>query len=113
VAGLSEEAKEKLLCYDYPGNVRELENIIMAAISLSDGDGILTKQHILINNEDIDAGKGPCDFSVASMDMYLENYEKEMISFALAKCERNISKSAELLGIRRQTLQHKIKKFNL
>jgi arginine utilization regulatory protein len=113
VTGLSDEAKEKLLCYDYPGNVRELENIIMAAISLSDGEGILTKQHILLNNEDIDAGKGPYDFSVAGMNRCLENYEKEMISFALAKCGRNISKSAELLGIRRQTLQHKIKRFDL
>jgi arginine utilization regulatory protein len=113
VAGLSEEAEEKLLCYDYPGNVRELENIIMAAISLSDGDGILTERHILLGSENLDVGRGPYDFSVASMNRYLEDYEKEMISFALAKCRRNISKAAALLGIRRQTLQHKIKKLNL
>jgi len=113
ITGLSEGAKEKLLHYDYPGNVRELENIIMAAISMADEEKILTEKHILINNEDKDITKVPFDFSQAGMNWYLENMEKEMIMFALAKYNRNISRAADFLKIKRQTLQHKIKKYGL
>lgn len=48
VQTITDGAKEKLLCYDYPGNVRELENIIMAAISLAgEEEQALTEHHIL------------------------------------------------------------------
>ena len=113
VVSLSEGAKEKLLHYDYPGNVRELENIMMAAISMTDEEQILTEKHILINNEDKDLTKGAFDFSQVGMDWYLESLEKEMITLALAKYGGNISKSADYLKIKRQTLQHKIKKYDL
>lgn len=110
---LSEGAKEKLLHYDYPGNVRELENIIMAAISMADDEQILTDKHILINNEDKEDAKGTYDFSQFGMAWYLENMEKEMIRLALARHSGNISKAAEYLKIKRQTLQHKMKKYQL
>jgi len=113
VHSISEGAKEKLLHYDYPGNVRELENIIMAAISMADEEMLLTEKHILINNEDKGMMKGTYDFSQAGMDWYLENMEKEMITLALAKHGGNISKAAEYLKIKRQTLQHKIRKYHL
>jgi arginine utilization regulatory protein len=113
VTSVSEGAKEKLLHYDYPGNVRELENIIMAAISMADEELQLTEKHILINNEDRDMTKGPYDFSQVGMDWYLEQMEKEMITLALAKHGGNISKSADYLKIKRQTLQHKMKKYQL
>ncbi len=113
VQSLSEGANEKLLHYDYPGNVRELENIIMAAISMVDGENVLTEKHILINNEDRDFAKEAYDFSQVGMNWYLEKMEKEMITLALAKYGGNISKSAEYLKIKRQTLQHKIKKYQL
>jgi arginine utilization regulatory protein len=113
VHGLSEGAKEKLLHYDYPGNVRELENIIMAAISMTDDEQTLTEKHILINNEDRGDTKGTYDFSHVGMDWYLENMEKEMITLALARHSGNISKAAEHLKIKRQTLQHKMKKYQL
>lgn len=113
VHSISEVAKEKLLHYEYPGNVRELENIIMAAISMTDDERVLTEKHILINNEDRETMKGIYDFSHAGMDWYLENMEKEMITLALAKHSGNISRAAEYLKIKRQTLQHKMKKYRL
>ncbi len=114
VVSISDGAKEKLLHYDYPGNIRELENIIMAAVSMAGEDeATLTEKHILINNEDSCISKSAFDFSQVGMDWYLENMEKEMIVLALAKYERNVSKAAEYLKIKRQTLQHKIKKYNL
>lgn len=113
VNSISEGAKEKLLHYEYPGNVRELENIIMAAISMTDDERVLTEKHILINNEDRETMKGIYDFSHAGMDWYLENMEKEMITLALAKHGGNISRAAEYLKIKRQTLQHKMKKYRI
>ena len=49
VQTLTENAKEILLRYDYPGNVRELENIIMAAVSMSEDVQVLSEKHIMIN----------------------------------------------------------------
>ena len=85
----------------------------MAAISMADEELQLTEKHILINNEDKDMTKGPYDFSQVGMDWYLEQMEKEMITLALAKYGGNISKSADYLKIKRQTLQHKMKKYQL
>jgi len=113
VQSISEGAKEKLLHYDYPGNVRELENIIMAAISMTDEETILTEKHILINNEDRDFLKGAFDFSQVGMDWYIEKMEIQMIELALAKNNGNVSKAAEYLHLKRQTLQHKMKKYNI
>ena len=109
---LSDKAKEKLMNYNYPGNVRELENIIMAAISMIDDENVLTDKHILINNTN-NLTKIDHDISGIGVDKYLENLEKEIIKNTLITYQNNITKSAEYLKIKRQTLQHKIKKYNL
>ena len=109
---LSDKAKQKLMNYNYPGNVRELENIIMAAISMIDDENVLTDKHILIKNSN-NVTKIDYDFSEIGVDKYLENLEKEIIQNTLIAYQNNITKSAEHLKIKRQTLQHKIKKYNL
>jgi arginine utilization regulatory protein len=110
---LSDKAKEKLLDYDYPGNVRELENIIMAAVSMAEDEHILTEKHILVNNEEAALHKSSADLSQIGIDAFLDKTEKEILEKALAKYERNITKAAAYLQIKRQTLQHKMKKYNL
>ncbi len=109
---LSEKAKEKLLNYNYPGNVRELENIIMAAISMIDDERVLTDRHILIENLN-NSQKLDYEYEELGIEGYLENLEKEIIRKTLNTYQNNITKSAEHLKIKRQTLQHKIKKYNL
>ena len=113
VRSISEGAKEKLLHYDYPGNVRELENIIMAAISMTDEEQVLTEKHILVNNEDKDFIKGTFDFTQVGMDWYIEKMEIHLIELALAKYNGNITRAAEYLHLKRQTLQHKMRKYQL
>jgi len=113
ILGLTEGAKEKLLHYDYPGNVRELENIIMAAVSMAEEENVLTENHILISHEYSVFQQENIDFSLVGMDGYLEKIEKRLIELALAKYSNNISKSAEYLQIKRQTLQHKMKKYKI
>jgi len=111
---ISDDAKEKLLHYDYPGNVRELENIIMGALSMVEDEHVLTGNHLIIE----DIGRVVTEHSVneigkEGIDDYLGNLEKEIIIKALAKNNFNITKAAHVLKIKRQTLQHKIKKYKV
>ncbi len=111
---LSEKAKEKLVTHDYPGNVRELENLITAAVSMADREHVLT-ENMLMFDVGAEPRKQIDKFSLEedSLDEYLENVEKSIIKEALAASDGNISKAAELLEIKRQTLQHKLKKYGL
>lgn len=110
----SERAKEKLLDYDYPGNVRELENIIMGAISMAeDNEHVLMPEHLIINRRKAVAHQGIYGIKDEGLDVYLERIEREMIEHALVAEGGNISKAAERLKIKRQTLQHKIKKYKM
>ncbi len=111
---VSEDAIETLKSYDYPGNVRELENIIAQAVSLTTNEHVLTSGLLQM----------PVSTGVFSSDIerwdrrgplaeYMSSLEKELIREALLDCGGNISKAADELKIKRQTLQHKMKKYGL
>ena len=111
---LSEKAKEKLIAYDYPGNVRELENLITAAVSMADREHVLT-ENMLRFDIGTEPKKQIDKFELAEddLDEYLARVETGIIKEALAASDGNISRAAELLHIKRQTLQHKLKKYGL
>lgn len=109
---ISEEAVEVLREHSWPGNVRELENVIQGAISMVEDDStILEKEDLKIRvlEEEI---KIPTT-KEGTLDEIVSYIEKNMIIKALEDNDNNITKSAEKLGIKRQTLQHKIKKYNI
>jgi len=115
---VSEEAMKRLTDYDYPGNVRELENIIMAAVSLAGNEHVLSNKLLRVPDSEGGSllnsiGKPAYDPAVISLEVYLEEMEQYIIAESMKSCGGNISKAAELLGIKRQTLQHKLKKFGL
>lgn len=115
---LSERALKKLSKHSYPGNVRELENIIMSIVSMA-GD-----EHV-IGAEDIPEPVGsdyPAAHEKLQMDFgrdgeslaeYLARIEETTIRHHLAANDGNVSKTAAELGMLRQNLQHKIKKYGL
>lgn len=111
---ISDDAKEKLLKYDYPGNVRELENIIMGAMSMADDEHILLANHLIIDENKMTM---TYDYNYkiddCGINEYLSNLEKEIIVKTLVKNDYNVSKTAQLLKIKRQTLQHKLKKYDI
>ena len=110
---MANSAKQKLLSYDYPGNVRELENIIMSAISMAEEEHVLLDKHLIVNRRKSLPQQDIYELKEGGLDEYLAGIEKSMIENALVAHGGNISKAAESLKIKRQTLQHKIKKYKM
>ena len=100
---ISTSALEKLANHSWPGNVRELQHSIEKAVILSDSPMLK-----------------PSDFSFSATpgisvhnEMTLEEMEKKMISESIKRYSNNLSVVAMKLGVTRQTLYNKIKKYNL
>lgn len=113
---LSDKSKEKLLNYDFPGNIRELENIIMGAISLLDDEHVITDNYISINpafeksNFNLNIEQ---NIKENGLPLIMDTIERDIIEKIYSENNENISKTAEVLKIKRQTLQHKLKKYNI
>ena len=113
VVSLSKEAKDLLMNYHYPGNIRELENIIERAVVLSRGDSITT-QDLPLNLreskvEDLmkEAAGG------RSLRETLEEIERLRITQALEKSHGVQTKAAEELGISERVLRYKMRKYGI
>lgn len=100
---LSPSAKDKLTTHPWYGNIRELEHAIEKAVIISDGAIISGESFQLPRRSDMPE-------AAAST---LEEMEMKMIQKALEKCGGNLSAVANQLGITRQTLYNKMKKFGL
>jgi arginine utilization regulatory protein len=114
ITGFSDDARDFLLSYDYPGNARELENMIMSAISMcEDDDHILCKSHFSLPHTGHHQIGDYDKIKDSGMDTYLNSLEKNIIEKALMENDNNITRASRALKIKRQTLQHKIKKYNI
>jgi DNA-binding NtrC family response regulator len=105
----SPDALQRLQDYRWPGNVREMRNVIERAAILSTGPTI-KREHITISGPHQAAAEaGPMEPRVES----LESMEKRLISKVLEANDWHKAKSAEILGINRTTLWQKIKRYGL
>ena len=110
INGIDESAMEVLLNYDYPGNVRELENILEHALIICSGDTI-RRRHFplwLIKNSTQDPLEGASDGTARRVWD-----EKERITDALRRCRWNKSHTARTLNMDRTTLWRKMKKYGI
>lgn len=111
VAQVLPEVETAFTRYDWPGNIRELENAVERMVLMSDG--------VLIGPEFIPAElRGPAMNNAGSsfkerLDDIFSTSEKQMILDALSKTEQNRTRAAEILGISRRTLQNKLKEYGL
>ncbi|SHI52082.1 arginine utilization regulatory protein [Geosporobacter subterraneus DSM 17957] len=113
-----EDVEEKVLNifrdYRWPGNVRELENTIEAAMNIIENEKLLKIEHFppQISAKMFAPASARRLTPHKNLTDTLEEIEYDLILKALKESNDNISKAAERLGIKRQTLQHKIKKYS-
>lgn len=106
---ISATALRKLCEYQFPGNVRELENILERAMTLCDGD-IIQPMDLKLPIVEL-SELASIDSSQLSLDPYLGNIEKDAIHAALEKTRYNKTAAAKLLGISFRQLRYRIKKM--
>ena len=108
IRGFTQDARQALLRYDYPGNVRELENIIERAVVLT-RDEVIGREDLPLSVPEAEEGKG----GEITLTAATEGTERRMIREALARSGGVQTRAAELLGIGERALRYKLKKYGL
>ena len=98
----SKTARDKLLAYSWPGNVRQLRNVIDSAVVLAASDEILPDDLGLRDTGETEL-----------MSLRLEDWERKLIAEALRRADGNVPEAARLLGIGRATLYRKIEEYGI
>jgi DNA-binding NtrC family response regulator len=106
IKGITTEVKDIIFNYDWPGNVRELENMIERGVVLSRTD-VIDKNDLpyfgLIKSKE----------AIPSLNVSLRDMEKNHILNTLKRTDWNLGKTAEILGIHRNTLRLKMKEYGI
>ncbi len=102
IPGFTEDAKLALASYGWPGNIRELQNVIERAVILSAGAIDASLLNLETGSDRRDLAEG-----------LLKSNERELIRKTLEETDGNRRKAAEVLGISLRTLQYRIKEFGL
>jgi DNA-binding NtrC family response regulator len=109
IEGFSDEVMTTLMNYEYPGNIRELENIIERAVALSNGPMIVAKDL----PEELQRISFTTYRQAGSRLPSLEENKREYVQWVLKHVKGNKSKAAEILGINRVSLWRKLKRWGL
>jgi len=111
IDGIDDDAFRALAAYDYPGNIRELRNIVESSIIHCKHDGLLTREDLRLDfaaaGKAIDEGAWP----LASIRF--EDVERRLYEEALSRTDANVSAAARLLGISRGKLRRRLSALGL
>lgn len=126
VLSVDEEVKNYFQQYEWPGNIRELEHVIEGAMNLMDHEETISFDHLPIQfrnksvncglSNDLEKAEGflyQSDKAILPLDDYIQEAETYYITKALQHHDFNITKTAKALGMSRQNLQYRIRKYNI
>ncbi|MDE1888856.1 MAG: sigma-54-dependent Fis family transcriptional regulator [Planctomycetota bacterium] len=118
VLSISNEAMKLLISYNWPGNVRQLKNVIESAVVLANGEILDTVElpEEIRHPENNTATLKNIDYSLSFRDakkMLVENFERDFIKKKLDECDGNVSRTADALDMHRQNLQQKIRELHI
>lgn len=121
IQGIDDDVMEKFLEYDWPGNIRELKNVIESSMNMVDKDLVLNHKHFETRILNKCSNKAYLDVNRLEinedesfdLDKYITSIEKSIIEKTLQENDNNISKTSRQLKVSRQSLQYKIKKYNI
>ncbi|RTR36021.1 PAS domain S-box protein [Robertmurraya yapensis] len=121
VFGIDRSLMESFLEYDWPGNVRELEHVIEGAMNLIDLEEIITFSHLPnhIRNKpqfsrSAEMNNGDKQIQAEKpLDLYLQDAEISYLKRTLQQQNGNITKTAQTLGMSRQNLQYRLRKYGI
>lgn len=105
---ISPEALEKMKMWTWPGNIRELENVLERAVILAE-NSIVQAAHVAIENNE--ESKDSTEEAVGFAGMTLSQVEQKLILQTLQMTEQNRTRAAEILGISIRTLRNKINEY--
>ena len=124
VMGVSDRGMERLCAYEWPGNIRELENVVERGLILAEPNGMIGMDAIIPNQfvdsssdmETFDApvtagGKEVVIENLLTEGFSLEDFERDILEKALDKTNGNVSKAARLVGMSRPAFSYRIKKI--
>ena len=109
VTGLAPEAVEPLVSHPWEGNVRELENVIEAAVAFARGP-LLTPADLGLESADLAVPRAE---TPTGLPVSLAAYERRCLEEALARVDGDVRRAAELLGLGRSTLYRKLARHGL
>ncbi len=110
---MTDAAMDRLLSYAYPGNVRELENILERAVTLCSDDRIRPEDVQLKQGAGMELPSVVDDIAADGLEGQLEHIQREAIVKALEQTRYNKTKAAELLGMTFRQLRYRVKKLGI
>jgi arginine utilization regulatory protein len=126
VKKMDEEVLRLFMAYDWPGNVRELEHIIEGSMNVMDHEEVLSYRHLPIqfrSKLQVSGEKAPAPKAetlliqsgkpIKLFDDYMKEAETYYLKKALQQHDFNITQTAEALGMSRQNLQYRIRKWDI